>query len=59
MQKLFLLGTLSPNYVRWYHSTDASSTVRAPPQVKLKDAQLYINKSKFEVIFRYLTMYAR
>jgi hypothetical protein len=61
MEKLFLLGDLSTNFVRWYkkNQQDASSRSAHRPNEKLTESQLYINKPKFEAIFRYLTMFAR
>lgn len=59
MQKLFLLGDLPTNFVRWYNSNDASTPSARPQCEKLTESKLYIDKAKFEAIFRYLTMYAR
>lgn len=58
MQKLFLLGDVPTNVVRWYNNQDASSR-HARPQEKLTESQLYISKPQFEAIFRHLTMYSR
>ena len=56
MKKLFLLGDLLNNFMRWYN---ADPSWRGNwRQVKMSDSQLYINKSKFEAIFQFLTMYA-
>ena len=57
MEKLFLLSDLPAIFMEWYDSEDASAISR--PRVNITDSQLYINKAKFEAIFRYLTMYSR
>ena len=57
MEKLFLLSNLPAIFMEWYDSEDASAISR--PRVNITDSQLYINKAKFEAIFRYLTMYSR
>jgi hypothetical protein len=57
MEKLFLLSDLPDIFMEWYDSEDASAISR--PRVNITDSQLYINKAKFEAIFRYLTMYSR
>jgi hypothetical protein len=57
MEKLFLLSDLPDSFLEWYDDEDALASNR--PRVNITDSQLYINKPKFEAIFRYLTMYSR
>jgi hypothetical protein len=57
MHKLFMLCDLPINFLRWYNNKQAQDS-GFPPSVNITDCQLYINKPKFEVIFRCLTMYA-
>ena len=57
MEKLFLLSELPASFLEWYENEDALASAR--PRVNITDSQLYINKPKFEAIFRYLTMYSR
>jgi hypothetical protein len=55
MRLLFLLGDLPSSFIKWYKTRRGDR----PPVTKMTDSQLYINKPKFEAIFRFLTMYAR
>ena len=57
MRLLFLLGDLPTSFMKWYitHPTHRGDW---PQVTKMTDSQLYINKPKFEAIFRFLTMYA-
>jgi hypothetical protein len=57
MEKLFLLSDLPDIFLNWYY--DDNSVASSRPRVNITDSQLYINKPKFEAIFRYLTMYSR
>ena len=57
MKNLFLMSELPTNFVDWYNDEDASADDR--PKITVTDSQLYINASKFEAIFRCLTMYSR
>jgi hypothetical protein len=57
MKKLFLLSDLPPTFLAWYNNPNALPSSR--PKVNITDSKLYINKPKFEAIFRYLSMNAQ
>jgi hypothetical protein len=57
MKNLFLMSDLPQNFLSWYNDRDATPSSR--PNVNITDSQLFINKPKFEAVFRYLTMCSR
>ena len=57
MKYLFLMSDLPQSFLSWYRSRNPLPHAR--PNVNITESQFYIKKSKFEQIFRFLTMYSR
>jgi hypothetical protein len=57
MKYLFLMSDLPQSFLLWYRSR--KSLPRGRPNINITESQFYIKKSKFEEIFRFLTMYSR
>jgi hypothetical protein len=58
MKTLFIMSDLPRNFLDWYNDDRAIAT-STRPKVSVTDSHLYINKPRFEAIFRVLTMYSR
>jgi hypothetical protein len=57
MKKLFLMAKLPETFLAWYNDENVLASAR--PKVTITESQWYIKKSKFEAIFRFLTLYSR